>query len=72
MLPSRGNCKKVAIMEKDAKRFDETGGWGYAEWGSIEQQPLGEDASFDKNCFGCHTLVTDNKFSRNPLFYREV
>jgi len=50
------------FMIKNAEKYAETGGWGFARWLGTEQQPFGEDASFVQGCFGCHTPVKDNDY----------
>lgn len=45
------------FMIKDSKKYPETGGWGFARWIGLEQRPYGNDASFVKECFGCHQPV---------------
>jgi hypothetical protein len=50
--------KSVGFIEKDSKRFPDTGGWGYAEFpydpASDTFTPLGSGT----NCgYACHTLV---------------
>jgi hypothetical protein len=53
--------KSVAFIEKDAKRFPDTGGWGFAQFthdaASGTFKPFGEDSSFATKCFKCHTGV---------------
>jgi hypothetical protein len=48
----------VDFMERDSKRFPDTGGWGYAQFNydaaSDTFAPLGNDA---KCGYGCHTIV---------------
>lgn len=49
------------FMFKDSTRYASNGtGWGWARWVGLQQQPFGEDASFDKACIGCHTPVKGN------------
>jgi hypothetical protein len=53
----------VDFMVKDAKRFKDSGGWGYAEFdydaASATFKPLGEGA----NCgFSCHTRVAGKDY----------
>ncbi len=50
------------FMVKDATRFADTGGWGFARWLGNEQTPYGEDANFVQECFGCHVPVKDNDY----------
>ncbi len=65
----------LAFIEKDSKRFPDTGGWGYAQFDydakSGTFSAYGKDASFGKSyCFGmCHTNVkpTDYIFTAYPF-----
>jgi hypothetical protein len=57
-----GKFVQAEFMIKDAKRFAATGGWGFARWLGLEQQPYGKDANFVQECFGCHTPVKDNDY----------
>lgn len=55
--------KSVSFIEKDSKRFAQTGGWGYAQFqhdpATGAFKPFGKDASFAQMvCFKCHTAVT--------------
>jgi hypothetical protein len=62
--------KSVAFILKDAKRFPESSGWGYAQFNydaaSGTFKPLGTDSSFATKCYKCHTIVkaTDYIFTR--------
>jgi hypothetical protein len=53
-----GALDDIDFMEKDAKRFADTGGWGYAQFNydiaSDSFKPLGSDA---KCGYACHTIV---------------
>jgi hypothetical protein len=59
---------RLRSSQKDSKRFPETSGWGYAQFlydaGSDTFKPYGSDSSFEKECYGCHTLVK----ARNYIF----
>jgi len=57
-----GNFVQAEFMIKDAKKFTETGGWGFARWLGAEQKPYGKDAGFVQECFGCHTPVKGRDF----------
>ncbi len=57
-----GEFVHAEFMFKDSQRWQETGGWGFARWKGMEQQPYGMDASFAQECFGCHTPVKDNDY----------
>lgn len=50
------------FMIKDAEKWADTGGWGFARWKGLEQIPYGKDESFVQECFGCHTPVKDNDY----------
>jgi hypothetical protein len=50
------------FMIKDAVKYKETGGWGFARWKGMEQEPYGKDASFVQECFACHQPVKDNDY----------
>ncbi len=52
----------VEFMVKDAEKYAQTGGWGFARWKGAGLEPHGEDASFVFECFGCHTPVKDNDY----------
>ena len=45
------------FMFKDARKWAETGGWGYARWVGDTLEPYGKDAAFAQECMGCHTPV---------------
>jgi hypothetical protein len=54
--------RNVGFMVKDAKRFPDTNGWGYAQFdydaGSGTFKPLGSTPAFAKAaCHQCHTVV---------------
>jgi len=56
-----GELSHVEFMVKDAEKYKETGGWGYARWVGTELKPYGKDATFAANeCMACHTPVKDN------------
>jgi hypothetical protein len=45
------------FMIKDGKKYQATGGWGFARWLGAEQKPYGQNPDFVQECFGCHTPV---------------
>lgn len=55
-----GDFMQAEFMVKDAGKYRDTGGWGFARWKGLEQAPYGADAGFVQECFGCHTRVKDN------------
>jgi hypothetical protein len=61
-----GNLAEVGFMVKDAKRFPETDGWGYATFtynaASDTWKPKGDAPDFVQACHGCHTIVKARDF----------
>jgi Haem-binding domain/Cytochrome P460 len=52
-----GNFIQVELMVKDARRYKDTGGWGWGRWRGLDLQPYGKDARFVNECTGCHMPV---------------
>ncbi|HXF96819.1 MAG TPA: cytochrome P460 family protein [Gemmatimonadales bacterium] len=48
---TEGERKFIGVMHKDAKRYAETGGWGFAAFAGSTRDPVAIDA---KACFACH------------------
>ena len=42
------------IMIKDSTKYKSTAGWGFARWKGLDQQPYGNEQSFEQECFSCH------------------
>ena len=63
-----GDFAQVEFMVKDAKKYKETGGWGFARFVGNDLKPYGKDAGFVGECFGCHVPVASNDY----LFTRIV
>lgn len=57
-----GAFVQVEFMVKDARKYKDTGGWGFARFVGGELKPYGKDAGFVGECFGCHQPVADNDF----------
>jgi hypothetical protein len=57
-----GAFVQVEFMVKDAKKYRETGDWGFARFVGNQLKPYGKDASFVGECFGCHTPVAGNDY----------
>ncbi|MDP1904779.1 MAG: cytochrome P460 family protein [Pseudomonadota bacterium] len=51
---AEGPRKIVGVMQRDARRFKETGGWGFEGFaqGDPKQRVVGDQAK--AACFGCH------------------
>ena len=52
-----GAFVQVEFMIRDAARYAATKGWGWARWRGAGLTPYGRDASFTKECIGCHAPV---------------
>lgn len=57
-----GAFVQVEFMVKDAKKYKDTGGWGFARFVGNDLKPYGKDAGFAGECFGCHTPVAGNDY----------
>ena len=57
-----GDFVHAEFMIKDAGKYRETGGWGFARWLGMQQTPYGKDAQFVQECFSCHTPMKDNDY----------
>jgi hypothetical protein len=57
-----GDFAQVEFMVKDANKYKETGGWGFARFVGNELKPYGKDTGYVKECFGCHTPVANNDY----------
>ena len=57
-----GAFVQVEFMVKDARKYKDTGGWGFARFVGNDLKPYGKDAGFVKECFGCHTPVASNDY----------
>ena len=57
-----GAFAQVEFMVKDAKKYKDTGGWGFARFVGNELKPYGKDAGFVNECFGCHTPLASNDY----------
>jgi hypothetical protein len=57
-----GAFVQVEFMVKDAKKYKDTGGWGFARFVGNDLKPYGKDAGFVAECFGCHTPVAGNDY----------
>ncbi len=45
------------FMLKDARKYRNGTGWGWARWTGLEQKPYGKDANVAQECIACHTPV---------------
>jgi hypothetical protein len=67
-----GTFMEAGFMLKDAKRFPETNGWGYATFrydaSSDTWKAFGDSPDFASTCHACHTIVQahDYVFTEYP------
>src|SRR5262245_46001837 len=66
---TEGKRKVLGVMQKDDKRFAETGGWGFEGFaaGDPAHPVVGKNAP--TACFGCHTAQKDRDYVFS--FWRE-
>lgn len=53
---------QVEFMVKDAVKYKDTGGWGFARFVGNGLKPYGKDPGFVTECFACHTPVAANDY----------
>ena len=62
---AEGDRVVVVVMQRDAKRFADTGGWGFEGFlGGDPNKRLVKDKMKDggKGCFGCHAPLVKDSF----------
>jgi hypothetical protein len=59
---SEGPRKLVAVMHKDAKKYPDTGGWGFEAFRADNRKDriVGKNAA--TACFECHSSQTKNDY----------
>lgn len=64
---TEGTRKVVGVMQKDAKRFAETGGWGFEGFGGGDpgKRVVGDQAA--TACFSCHLPQKDQDYTFSRL-----
>jgi hypothetical protein len=53
---------QVEFMIKDARKYAQTAGWGWARWRGNKLKPYGDNALFTTECISCHQPMKDNDF----------
>jgi len=53
---------QVEFMIKDARKYAQTAGWGWARWRGNRLKPYGDNAMFTTECISCHRPMKDNDF----------
>ena len=59
---TEGARKAVIVMEKNKKKFADTGGWGYEVFGGDSRTDRKVGGGAKQACFGCHTSQKDRDF----------
>jgi len=57
-----GTFVQVELMQKDARRYKDTEGWGWGRWRGLDLKPYGVDAGFVRECTGCHKPLRGNDY----------
>lgn len=59
---STGEFKQVEFMIKDAEKYKDTKGWGWARWKTDKYLPYGKTVAFTTECINCHRPMKNNDF----------
>jgi hypothetical protein len=57
-----GKFVQVELMQKGAKKYASTEGWGWGRWRGLDLKPYGTDARFVNECTGCHQPLKGNDY----------
>ncbi|AXC11362.1 cytochrome p460, putative [Acidisarcina polymorpha] len=57
-----GKFVQVELMQKDAKAYRKTEGWGWGRWRGLDLKPYGNDAHFVNECTSCHLPVRGDDY----------
>lgn len=55
-----GARKVLGVMEKDSRRFADTGGWGFEGFGGGDRSKRVVGANAKQACFACHAAKADS------------
>jgi hypothetical protein len=53
---------QVEFMIRDATKYADTLGWGFARWRGSDLKPYGKHANFTNECVGCHSPLTKTNY----------
>lgn len=59
---TEGPRKVLGVMEKDSRRFKDTGGWGFEGFASGDSSRRAVGKNADTACFQCHTSQKDHDY----------
>jgi hypothetical protein len=57
---AEGPRKFIGVMQKDSKKFKETGGWGFDAFEKDTKNSFVKDGG--KSCFECHLSQKENDY----------
>lgn len=57
-----GEFFQVEFMIRDSKKYAGTLGWGWARWRGADLKPYGKDATFTRECVGCHHPLRNTNY----------
>ena len=63
---------QIEMMIKDAQRFRDSDGWGWARWRGVDLKPYGKDATFVQECTGCHLPMRGNDYVYTQPFSASI
>lgn len=69
---SPGDFFQVEFMIKDAKKYANEKGWGWARWRGPDLKPYGATATFTTECVSCHKPLKDNDFVFTKPLYLNI
>ena len=61
-LVRTGAFFQVEFMIRDSKKYADTLGWGWARWRGADLKPYGKDATFTRECVGCHNPLPNTNY----------
>lgn len=68
---TEGAHKVVGVMHKDAKKFAETGGWGFEGFGGGDPTQRVVRSEAKNACFSCHAPLKDRDYVFSSLRDKE-
>jgi hypothetical protein len=61
-LVRTGAFFQVEFMIRDSRKYADTLGWGWARWRGADLKPYGKDATFTRECVGCHNPLPNTNY----------
>lgn len=57
---NEGKRRRIDVMQRDQKKFKDTGGWGYGSFSGDTQNLIKQNAN--EKCFSCHLAQEKNHY----------